>query len=422
MKRTPKSLRLQIGLFGRMNVGKSSFLNMIAGQDIAITSPVPGTTTDVVEKAMELLPIGPVMFLDTAGLDDKSVLSGQRIKKAGKIFGRADVICLIVEPDNWGEYEEKVLEEAAAAKTPVVAVVNKSDIARPSEDFLGTIKNMTARHMICSSIDTANRDRYVNALKQALIDLAPEDFLSPPSLIGDLVPAGKAAVLIVPIDLEAPKGRLILPQVQTIRDALDNDAGALVVKEREYASFLKMLKEPPSIVVCDSQVVLKMVADTPKDVKCTTFSILFSRYKGGLMEAARGVRAIERLRPGDRILIAEACSHHAIEDDIGRVKIPRWLRQYLGFDVVIDVSSGRDYPENLADYKLVVHCGSCMLTRRETLSRINEAARAGVPVTNYGICISFLQGVLERVLSPFPAALEAFRAAASAAPEKLISS
>jgi [FeFe] hydrogenase H-cluster maturation GTPase HydF len=189
---------------------------------------------------------------------------------------------------------------------------------------------------------------------------------------------------------------------------LDNDAGALVVKEREYANFLKLLNEPPSVVVCDSQVVLKMVADTPKEIKCTTFSILFSRYKGGLIEAVRGVCAIERLKPGDKVLIAEGCSHHAIEDDIGRVKIPRWLRQYLGFDVGIDVCSGRDYPENISDYKLVVHCGSCMLTRRETLSRMHEAARAGVPVTNYGICISFLQGVLERVLSPFPAALEAF--------------
>jgi [FeFe] hydrogenase H-cluster maturation GTPase HydF len=219
-------------------------------------------------------------------------------------------------------------------------------------------------------------------------------------------------VLVVPIDLEAPKGRIILPQVQTIRDALDNDAMTLVVKEREYSHVFSLLKGLPDIAVCDSQVVMKFVADTPREVKCTTFSILFSRYKGDLMESVRGALAIDRLNKGDKVLIAESCSHHAVEDDIGRVKIPRWLRQYLGHDIQIDVRAGKDYPDNLAEYGIVIHCGGCMINRREMLSRINLARAQGVPVTNYGVCISYVQGVLKRVLSPFPEALAIYEAAA----------
>jgi [FeFe] hydrogenase H-cluster maturation GTPase HydF len=219
------------------------------------------------------------------------------------------------------------------------------------------------------------------------------------------VPPGGLVILITPIDLEAPKGRLILPQVQVIRDILDNDAISVVVKEREYVHALSLLSRKPDLVICDSQVVNKMVADTTPDIKCTTFSILFSRFKGDLIEEVRGVTAIEKLKRGDKVLIAEACSHHALQDDIGRVKIPRWLRQYVGTDIVIEHSAGRDYPANLSEYKVVVHCGGCMLTRREKLNRIEKAKAAGVPITNYGILISFVQGVLKRVLSPFPAAL-----------------
>ncbi|MDD5079547.1 MAG: [FeFe] hydrogenase H-cluster maturation GTPase HydF [Candidatus Omnitrophica bacterium] len=411
MKKTPKSLRLHIGIFGRTNVGKSSFLNMAAGQDVAITSPVAGTTTDVVEKPMELMPIGPVVFLDTAGLDDRSVLSEARMKKTRKIFDRADVIVLLTEADNWGSYEGQVLEEAVKRQTPFITVINKIDLKAPTAEFINKIKEKAERVICCSSVDWPNRDKYVNALKKEVLDVCPDEFLNPPLLIADLLPAGGLAVMIVPIDLQAPKGRLILPQVQTIRDALDNDAATLVVKEREYGHLLRKLKEPPDIVVCDSQVVLKMVADTPKEVKCTTFSILFSRYKGDLIEAAKGAAAINSLKPKDKILIAEACSHHAIEDDIGRVKIPRWLRQYIGGDIQIDVYSGRDYPENLQEYKLVIHCGGCMITRREMLFRIEKSKEAGVAITNYGVAVSVLQGVVHRTLSPFPAALDAFNRA-----------
>jgi [FeFe] hydrogenase H-cluster maturation GTPase HydF len=409
MKKTPKSLRLQIGLFGRTNVGKSSFLNMVAGQDVAITSPVPGTTTDVVEKSMELLPLGPVVFLDTAGLDDRSVLAEARLKKTVKIFDRSDVITLVVEPNTWTDYEERILGEAKKREIPPIVVVNKIDLNPPSADFIGEVHAKTSRVLSCSSVDFDQRDPVINQYKKFLIEVCPEDFLKPPPLVGDLLPGAGLAVLIVPIDLEAPKGRLILPQVQTIREALDFDASVMVVKEREYAHSLTNLKIPPHLVICDSQVVLKMVAETPDGIPCTTFSILFARNKGDLVELARGAAVIETLRPGDRILIAEACSHHAIEDDIGRVKIPRWMRQYVGGDLRIDVSSGRDYPDNLKEYRLIIHCGGCMLTRREMLARIQKAREAKVPITNYGLSISFCQGVIRRVLSPFPAALDSFQ-------------
>ncbi len=409
MEKTPKSLRLQIGLFGRTNVGKSSFLNMIAGQDEAITSPEPGTTTDVVEKAMELLPAGPVMFLDTGGVDDVSALAGLRVQRTRKILDRADVIILVLEPEVWTESEEELLLEASRRKIPVIAVVNKIDLTVPGKGFLESLRRRPMRVMCVSSIDRESRDSYVREFKKNLIEVMPEDFVSPPPLVGDLLPPGGLAVLIVPIDLEAPKGRLILPQVQTIRDSLDSDAAALVVKEREYRHYLENLKTPPDLVICDSQVVMKMTAETPRSVKCTTFSILFSRLKGDFLEMVRGAAAIRRLKAGDKVLIAEACSHHAVEDDIGRVKIPRWLRQFLGVDLTIDITSGRDWPQNLTDYKLIIHCGSCMLTRRETLWRIHEAREAGVAITNYGMAISYLQGVLERVLEPFPAALEVYR-------------
>jgi [FeFe] hydrogenase H-cluster maturation GTPase HydF len=414
MKKTPKSLRLHIGIFGRMNVGKSSFLNMIAGQDVAITSPVPGTTTDVVEKPMEMLPLGPVVFLDTAGLDDATELGRPRLERTMKALDRSDVGILLVEPGTWGDFEERAIYGLSKKDIPAIVVVNKTDAAVPSEDFLALLRSRTERTLLCSSTDHAGREAAVRRLKELLMEVCPDEFFNPPPLVGDLVPSGGIIMLIVPIDLQAPKGRLILPQVQTIRDALDSDAAAVVVKEREYRFFLEQLKKKPDLVVCDSQVVLKMTADTPDDVACTTFSILFSRFRGDLQEAVRGVSVIDSLRTGDKVLIAEACSHHALEDDIGRVKIPRWLRQYTGADVRVDVCSGRDYPENLRDYKLVIHCGACMITRREMLLRIDCARQAGVPLTNYGVCISYLQGILERVLSPFPAALDACRRAKKA--------
>ncbi len=410
MQTTPKSMRLQIGIFGRTNVGKSSFLNMVAGQDVAITSPVPGTTTDVVEKPMELLPVGPVVFLDTAGVDDVSVLSAERIKRASLVFDRADVFVLITADGVWEEYEEMICQQAKKRSLAVIVVCNKIDLGHPTEMFCQKVKEAGAEIVLCSSVEMQKREEYVTNFKSTLIESLPEEHFRPPAIIGDLVPPGGLAVLIVPIDLQAPKGRLILPQVQTIRDALDSDAAVMVVKEREYLSALSLLSGKPDLVVCDSQVVQKMVADTPKDVPCTTFSILFARLKGDLVGAAKGAAAIERLKKGDRVLVAESCTHHAAEDDIGRVKIPRWLRQFTGADIAIDVCSGRDYPEDLHNYSLVIHCGGCMITRREMLSRVSKAETKDVPVTNYGVAISHLQGVIKRVLEPFPAALFAYNA------------
>ncbi len=402
-------------MFGRTNVGKSSLLNLIIGQDIAIVSTVAGTTTDVVEKAMELLPLGPVLFLDTAGLDDTSALSTLRLEKTHKVFDRTEVVLLVIEPEVWSDYEEDVVSEAKRRKIPLIVVINKIDIKSPSEDFVALVNQRVGVGaysntplLFFSATDWAKRDDYVEPLKRHLIEVCPEDFVQPPPLIGDLLPSGGLAVLVVPIDLQAPKGRLILPQVQTIRDALDNDATVMVVKERELAYALQRLNGLPDIVVTDSQVVLKVSADVPKEVNFTTFSILFSRYKGDLVEMARGVAQIEKLNPGDKVLIAEACTHHPIEDDIGRVKIPRWLRQYVGGELDVDVCAGRDYPDNLEEYKLIIHCGACMINRREMLNRIQQAKEAKVPITNYGVCISFLQGVINRTLRPFPAALLAF--------------
>ena len=407
MDNTPKGNRLHIALMGRTNVGKSSLLNLMLGQDIAITSPVAGTTTDVVEKAMELLPLGPVLFLDTAGLDDVSELSGARLKKTAKVFERADVIILVTEADVWTDFEEAVLAEAQNRKIPVLIVINKIDLQIPTPDHLQFLQSK-ALILTVSCNDQTMRQKYLETLKQQLLEMAPADFVGNPSLIGDLLPPGGFAVLVVPIDLEAPKGRLILPQVQTIRDALDCDAMTLVVKERELAAALTNLKTPPAIVVTDSQAILKVTADVPNNIPVTTFSILFARQKADLSIMARGAAAIDHLQPGDKILIAEACSHHSLEDDIGRVKIPRWLRQYVGGDLQIDTSCGRDYPQDLKDYKLILHCGACMMNRREMLNRLRKAHEAGVPVTNYGVAISFLQGVIKRSLAPFPSALLAF--------------
>ena len=408
MDTTPKGNRLHVAIFGRTNVGKSSLLNYLIGQEIAITSPVAGTTTDVVEKAAELLPLGPVLFLDTAGLDDTSELAGPRLKKTEKIFDRADCILLVTEADAWTGYEEDVLTEAGKRKIPVLLIVNKIDLRTPSPGFLEQLREKTGRVFSVSCRDLSARDAALEVLKRHLIEMAPDDFIETPSLVGDLLPPGGIAVLVVPIDLQAPKGRLILPQVQTIRDALDNDAAALIVKERELAGILSLLNRRPDVVVCDSQAILKVSADVPKEVPCTTFSILFARQKGDLSIAAAGAAVIETLRPGDKVLIAESCSHHPLQDDIGRIKIPRWLRQYVGGELQVDVSAGRDYPENLHEYRLIIHCGGCMLTRREMLSRLHKARVAGIPVTNYGLAISFTQGVIRRVLSPFPSALLSF--------------
>ncbi len=406
MDKTPKSMRLHVGIFGRTNVGKSTFLNLVAGQDVAITSPQAGTTTDPVEKAMELLPIGPVVFTDTGGVDDATVLGERRRERMFAALRRVDVAVLVVDPDEWTEHEDRLVAEMKAAGRPWLAVVGKTDLRRPSAAFLERLRGL-APAVVESTARAEDRDRVVDAFKAALGRLAPESALQVPDLYGGAVRPGGTVVLVIPVDQEAPKGRLILPQAQAVRAALDLGAVAVVAKETEYRAALARLSGPPDLAVCDSQVVDRMVAETPPGNRCTTFSILLARMKGDLPAMVRAARILDDLRDGDRILIGEACSHHALEDDIGRKKIPRWLREKTGKSLRIDVVAGRDWPADLAAYRLAIHCGGCMLTRREMLNRLQGAGARGVPLTNYGVAIAHLKGVLPRVLEPFPESLAA---------------
>lgn len=409
----PKPERLHIGIAGRVNVGKSSFLNMLAGQDVAITSAQAGTTTDVVEKTMELSPIGPVVLLDTAGVDDDSALSAARMAKTKAALRRVNILALVVTAEGWSDHEDALLAEARQAEIPALVVINKTDWREPSPDFLSLLDLKKLPWIQgCATGDDGRRESFRLTFKEAVRALLPRLFTAPPALLGDLLPAGGLAVLVVPIDLGAPQGRLIVPQVQALRDLLDNDASALVVKDKEYAATLKRLNAPPDLVVCDSQVVARVVADTPPDVPLTTFSILFARYKGDLAALAHGAGVIGALKAGDKVLLAEGCSHHPLEDDIGRVKIPRWLRQHTGLALDIASCAGHDFPPDLKDYRLVIHCGGCVMTRQEMLSRLSQTERENVAMTNYGLAIAVLQGVLHRALSPFPEALAVYQKAA----------
>ena len=405
MRATPKGLRVHLGFFGRRNVGKSSLLNALTKQEVSIVSATPGTTTDPVEKPMELQPLGPVLFIDTAGIDDVGEIGNLRIQKTRRAVERTDIAVLATEAGAWGPYEEQLLTLFETQKVPCVVVFNKVDIAAPDPRSCAVLRARVSGVVEVS----ATEQRGLEALRNALVQAAPQEFLEPPALVGDLVGPGKLAVLVVPIDTEAPKGRLIHPQVQTIRDLLDNDAYCLVVKDRELASALDRLKEPPALVVTDSQAFLKVAGDIPPNVPMTSFSIVFARNKGDLPEFVRGALAIETLHDCDRILVAETCTHKPTCEDIGRVKIPGWLRQYLGGNLEFHHVQGHDFPDDLSPYRLVIHCGACMWNRREVLARIARCRQADVPITNYGMTIAYSLGILERALEPFPAALETYR-------------
>jgi [FeFe] hydrogenase H-cluster maturation GTPase HydF len=405
MQKTPKGLRVHIGLFGRRNVGKSSVLNAITRQESAIVSDTAGTTTDPVEKPMELLPIGPVLFIDTAGVDDVGALGEQRVSKTRKVFDRTDIAVVVVAAGDWGDFELSLIEQFTDRKRPILVIFNKSDLGTPSPAVTDDLTNRNISWIETTATEPQCRHQF----REILIKSLPESFIRTPTIIGDLVPPGELAVLVVPIDLEAPKGRLILPQVQTIRDLLDHDACCMVVKERELQAGLNRLRTPPALVVTDSQAFLKVAADTPPDIQMTSFSILFARVKGDLDAFVNGAKTIDTLKSGDQVLVAEACTHHQIGDDIGRVKIPRWLTQYVGGKLTFKHVQGDDFPDDLSPYKLVVHCGSCTFNRQHLLSRVEKCRAAGVPITNYGITIAYSLGIMDRALSPFPSALEAYR-------------
>jgi len=401
LNETPLGSRLHIAIFGRRNAGKSSLINALTSQQAAVVSEVAGTTTDPVRKAMEILPIGPVVIIDTAGIDDTGELGQARVARTLRVLDHADLALLVLDPTAGADgYEDDLARRLSERGIPLVAVVNKVDIHPDDGEMVGWARQ---RELPVASVSAVTQEG-IGLLKQRMIEHAPAGW-SEPTILGDLIQPGDTVVMCIPIDKAAPKGRLILPQVMTIRDVLDHDGVAVMVKERELKHALANMGRPPKLVVTDSQAVLKASADTPRNVRFTSFSILFARYKGDLEEMVRGAKAIGRLRPGDKVLIAEACTHHRQPDDIGKVQIPRSLRQMVGGNLEFCWTAGGDFPDDLETFRLVVHCGGCMINRQEMLSRIARARQAGVPIVNYGVFLAAAHGVLERALEVFPAAL-----------------
>lgn len=398
MIKTPKANRLHIGIFGKRNAGKSSLLNRLTNQDVSIVSPVAGTTTDAVEKTMEFLPLGPVVFIDTAGVDDEGSLGNQRIEKTKKIFDRTDIALIISDYNGWDNYEKELYNEFKRRQIPIVTVINKIDEARPPQNVIDDIKKYTENLILTS---TKKDEDIVNKVKKLLVENVPDYFINPPSILGDIVAPKSTVMLVIPIDKEAPKGRIILPQVQCIRDLLDNDCMPYVVKVSELAQATANLKVPPSLVVTDSQAFKEVDEIVDKSIPLTSFSIVFARIKGDLQTFYEGARTIDELQEGDNVLICESCSHHPIEDDIARVKIPRWIKNKTGKDMNYSFHSSHDFVNDLDKYKLIIHCGACMTNRREILSRIMKAKEANVAITNYGIAIAHCLGILPRAMKPF---------------------
>lgn len=400
---TPKSLRLHISVFGRRNVGKSSLLNALTHQTVSIVSEYKGTTTDPVEKPMELPVIGPVVLIDTAGLDDEGELGALRVERTRRVYDRTD-LGLIVTDGVWGEFERSIRADLDRRNIPWIAVLNQCDRVE-----YGELKQvLSAENAACVQTDALNGVGMEDLL-EAMIRVAPSDYLETSDLAGDLVPEGGHVLLVIPIDREAPKGRLILPQVQTIRDLLDHRVSCSICREDRVGAMIDMLRSAPSLVVTDSQVFGVVSEQVPRDIMLTGFSVLFARYKGDLVSMAKGAAMISRLKAGDRVLIAEACTHHPIQDDIGRVKIPGWLQKHVEGGVEVDFVSGQEFPKDLSRWRLIIHCGACMWTRRQMLERIRQAREQGVAITNYGLAIAGLHGILDRALEPFPEALRVWQ-------------
>lgn len=399
LSQTPSSERVHISIFGRRNSGKSSLINALTNQNLAIVSDVAGTTTDPVAKSMELLPIGPVVITDTAGIDDVGDLGAMRVEKTLRVLDKTDIAILIIEHGTSpGKWEENLVGKIKKRDIPLLICETKIDTAPP--DDTAQIKNWAAEHSILHITVSSTTGAGIEQLKAALGELSPETGTER-GIIGDLIGAGDMIVLVVPLDKAAPKGRLILPQVMTIRDALDNNAMALTVRETQLRDCLNSLKEDPRLVITDSQVFGQVDAATPRRIALTSFSILLARYRGDLTALAAGAKAIDSLKTGSRVLISEGCTHHQQDDDIGRVQIPNWLRKSVGGELEFGFSSGRDFPRDFAAYDLIVHCGGCMINKREMLYRQRVAADAGVPMTNYGVLLAKVNGILDRALEPF---------------------
>lgn len=405
MLETPRGERVHIAIFGRRNAGKSSLINALTGQKISIVSDVAGTTTDPVFKAMELLPIGPVVLIDTPGLDDVGTLGQLRVESAIRVLEKTDLAILVADSRSGvGSWERDIIEKIRERKIPMLVVYSKSDLIEGGAPALREAVLSVAKEWKIPAVPASGlTGEGIEQVREALIRILPEEE-DKFRIVGDLLSPSDLVVLVVPIDKAAPKGRLILPQQQTIRDILESDAMAVITKEYELRDMLSSLSRPPKLVITDSQVFAKAAADTPRDVPLTSFSILFARYKGDLPTLVRGARAVDSLRDGDRVLIAEGCTHHRQCDDIGTVKLPRWIRKHTGVNPEFVFSSGGTFPADLSEFRLIVHCGSCMLNRREMLYRIRRAQDAGIPIANYGVLIAHMQGILPRVLEPFPLA------------------
>jgi len=398
MNQTPRSNRTHIAIFGRRNVGKSSVINAITNQQISLVSPIMGTTTDPVFKSMEILPLGPVVLIDTAGIDDSGELGLMRVERTYDVINKTD-IGIIVFDGNQEDFSEelKLIKECKKREKPYLLVANKADTVFQQQNYSTVFKKDVV--YVVSALEKTGIENLKQAIGQT-VQIQEEKF----RIVGDLIKPGDIVVLVTPIDKAAPKGRLILPQQQTIRDILESDAIAIVTKEHELRETLQSLSKKPALVITDSQAFLKVSADTPKDIPLTSFSILFARNKGDLNELVKGAVAIDSLEQGDTILISEGCTHHRQSDDIGTVKIPRWLRQYTGKDFNFIYSSGYSFPKELDHVKLVIHCGACMLNKTEMLYRIKQVTDKHIPIVNYGVTIAYVQGIFERALKPFPLA------------------
>lgn len=402
MNETPSADRVHIGFFGRRNAGKSSIVNKVTGQDLAVVSDVKGTTTDPVSKAMELLPMGPVVIIDTPGIDDEGYLGELRVLKAKQVLNRVDVAVLIVDATVGKiSVDEELIRIFKEKEIPYLVVYNKADLLKTKDGNQFSSENKLNQNAEQSIYASAVTGQNIYELKERIASLAVTDELKL-RLVGDLLEPSDFAILVVPIDKAAPKGRLILPQQQTIRDVLEAGAAAIVIKEDELSNTLETLGKKPKLVITDSQVFAKVSKETPEDIWLTSFSILFARFKGNLKAAAAGAAAIDRMKDGDKILISEGCTHHRQCDDIGTVKLPRWIRNYTGKDLEFEYSSGREFPEDVTKYSLIVHCGGCMLNEREMRYRQKCALDQEIPITNYGIAIAYMQGILKRCVEMFP--------------------
>ena len=395
---TPSSERVHIGIFGKRNAGKSSLINAITGQNLAIVSEAKGTTTDPVYKAMELLPMGPVMIIDTPGIDDEGVLGNLRIQKAYQVLNKTDIALVIIDAAVGPSAEDlRLIKRINTKKIPLLIVINKCETINEDKKTAYQALLSNGKLLFVSAEQKLN----IFELKEAIAQTVPADE-NKAQIVADLLSPSDFVVLVVPIDSAAPKGRLILPQQQTIRDILEADAAAIVVKENELTNTLQNLGKRPKLVITDSQVFKKVAAETPADILLTSFSILFARYKGNLQTAVQGVTALDSLEDGDKILIGEGCTHHRQCDDIGTVKLPRWIKEYTGKNPEFIFTSGTEFPLNLSPYKMIIHCGACMLNEREMQYRIKCAADQNIPFTNYGITIAYINGILKRTVEPFP--------------------